>query len=103
MVLPRTYDEFDFDVVFKFEKLAALARKLGIVRFYYSDSSLPDVPMIMFISDGKEVQGTNWIESHYDYASDLANAKVIELDCGHYVHNFMQDMIAEDIREFIGE
>ena len=144
MVLPRTYDEFDFDCVFKFEKLAALARKLGIVRFFYSDSSLPsilskeekklyraiacrkvvnldvineglsiteavseidskpkpDVPMIMFISDGKEVQGTNWIESHYDYASDLANAKVIELDCGHYVHNFMQDRIAEEIREF---
>ena len=144
MVLPRSYDEFDFDGVFKFEKLAALARKLGIVRFFYSDSSLPsilskeekklyraiacrkvvnldvineglsiteavseidskpkpDVPMIMFISDGKEVQGTNWIESHYDYASDLANAKVIELDCGHYVHNFMQDRIAEEIREF---
>ncbi len=147
MVLPRTYDEFDFDVVFKFEKLAALARKLGIVRFYYSDSSLPDalskeekevyraiacrkavnidvineglsiteavseidskpkpdVPMIMFISDGKEVKGTNWTQTHYDYASDLSDAKVIELDCGHYVHNFMQDMIAEDIREFIGE
>ncbi|SEM36555.1 Pimeloyl-ACP methyl ester carboxylesterase [Butyrivibrio sp. ob235] len=147
MVLPRTYDEFDFDGVFKFEKLAALARKLGIVRFYYLDSSLPaalskeekelyraiacrkavnidvineglsitdavseidskpkqDVPMIMFISDGKEVKGTNWVQNHYDYASDLSDAKVIELDCGHYVHNFMQDRIAEDIREFIGE
>jgi hypothetical protein len=22
----------------------------------------PDVPMIMFISDGKEVMGTNWVE-----------------------------------------
>ncbi|WP_026498859.1 alpha/beta fold hydrolase [Butyrivibrio sp. WCD2001] len=147
MVLPRTYDEFDFDGVFKLEKLAALARKLGIVRFYYLDSSLPaalskeekelyraiacrkavnidvineglsitdavseidskpkqDVPMIMFISDGKEVKGTNWVQNHYDYASDLSDAKVIELDCGHYVHNFMQDRIAEDIREFIGE
>ena len=147
MVLPRTYDEFDFDGVFRFEKLAALARELGIVRFYYSDSSLPsalskeekelyraiacrnavnidvineglsiteavreidskpkpDVPMIMFLSDGKEVKGTNWIENHYDYVSDLTDAKVIELDCGHYVHNFMQDRIAEDIKEFIGE
>ncbi len=145
MVLPRTYDKFDFDSVFKFEKLAVLARKLGIVRFYYADSSLPsalskeekelyraiacrkavnidvinegfsiteavseidskpkpDVPMIMFLSDGKEVKGTNWIESHYDYASDLTDAKVIELDCGHYVHNFMQDRIAEEIREFV--
>ena len=32
MVLPRTYDEFDFDGVFRFEKLAVLARELGIVR-----------------------------------------------------------------------
>ena len=147
MVLPRTYDEFDFDGVFRFEKLAALARELGIVRFYYSDSSLPaalskeekelyrtiacrkavnvdvineglsiteavreidgkpkpDVPMLMFLSDGKEVKGTNWIENHYDYVSDLTDAKVVELGCGHYVHNFMQDRIAEDIKEFIGK
>ena len=144
MVLPRTYDEFDFDGVFRFEKLAVLARELGIVRFYYSDSSLPaalskeekelyrtiacrkavnvdvineglsiteavreidgkpkpDVPMLMFLSDGKEVKGTNWIENHYDYVSDLTDAKVVELGCGHYVHNFMQDRIAEEIREF---
>ena len=147
MVLPRTYDEFDFDGVFRFEKLAALARELGIVRFYYSDSSLPaalskeekelyraiacrkavnvdvineglsiteavreidgkpkpDVPMLMFLSDGKEVKGTDWIEKHYDYVSDLTDAKVVELGCGHYVHNFMQDRIAEDIKEFIGK
>ena len=145
MVLPRTYDEFDFAGVFRFEKLAALARELGIVRFYYSDSSLPsglskeekelyraiacrkavnidvineglsiteavreidskpkpDVPMLIFLSDGKEVKGTNWIENHYEYVSDLTDAEVIELGCGHYVHNFMQDRIAEDIREFM--
>ena len=147
MVLPRTYDEFDFDGVFRFEKLAAFAREMGIIRFYYSDSSLPsalskeekelyraiacrkavnvdvineglsiteavreidgkpkpDVPMLLFLSDGKEVKGTNWIENHYDYVSDLTDAKVVELGCGHYVHNFMQDRIAEDIKEFIGK
>ena len=59
--------------------------------------------MIMFISDGTEVKGTNWVKNHYDYASYLTNARVIELDCGHYVHNFKQDQIAEDIREFMGE
>lgn len=142
MVLPRTYDGFDFEGVFRYEKLAAFARELGIVRFFYSDSSLPstlstnekelyraiacrkavnidvineglaipdavreidskpkpDVPMIMFISDGRETKGTNWAENHYEYASDLSDAKVIELDCGHYVHNFRQDQIAEEIR-----
>ena len=59
--------------------------------------------MIMFLSDGKEVKGTDWIENHYDYVSDLTDAKVIELDCGHSVHNFKQDQIAEEIREFLGE
>ena len=135
MVLPRTYDGFDFEGVFRYEKLAAFAREPGIVRFFYSDSSLPsalskeakelyraiacrkavnigiineeraipdtvrevdskpkaDVPMIMFISDGRETKGTNWVENHYEYASDLTNAKVIELYCGHYVHNFRQE------------
>ena len=145
MVLPRTYDGFDFDGVYKYEKLAAFARKLGIVRFFYSDGSLPselskeekeiyravacriavnadvlnegfaitdavrkidgkpkpNVPMLMFVSDGKEVKGTNWVENHYDYAAKITNAKVIELDCGHYVHNFRQDKIAEEIRKFV--
>ncbi|MCR5166409.1 MAG: alpha/beta hydrolase [Oscillospiraceae bacterium] len=147
MVLPRTYDDFDFEGVFRYEKLAAFAREMGIVRFYYSDSSLPsalskeekelyraiacrkavnidiinegisitgavgeidskpkpDVPMLMFLSDGTEIKGTNWAENHYDYASDLTDARVIELDCGHYVHNFRQDEIAKEIREFIGK
>ena len=147
MVLTSTYDEFDFESVLRYEKLAAFARKLGIVRFFYSDSSLPsalskeekeiyraiacrkavnidvinegaaipdavreidgkpkpDIPMLMFLSDGKEIKGTDWAGRHYDYASDLTKAKVIELDCGHYVHNFMQDRIAEEIREFVGK
>ena len=147
MVLPRTYDGFDFEGVLRYEKLAAFARKLGIVRLFYLDGSLPsslskeekklyraiackiavnvdiinegfalvdavkeidgkhkpDVPMLMFLSDGKEIQGTNWIEKHYDYASDLTDAKVIELGCGHYVHNFKQDQIAEEIRNFIAD
>jgi hypothetical protein len=43
------------------------------------------------------------LHDHYEYASDLTDANVIELDCGHYVHNFMQNKIAEDIREFLDE
>ena len=147
MVLPRTYDDFDFEDIYRFEKLAAFARDLGLVRFYYSDSLLPsglskeekelyraigckiavnddiineslavtdavreidsrpkpDVPMIMFVSDGTEVKGADWIGKHYEYASDLTNAKVIELDCGHYVHNFKQEQICEEMKDFINK
>ena len=145
MVLPRTYDGFDFEGILRYEKLAAFARDMGIIRFYYSDSSLPSalskeekelyralacriavnvdiinegkaitdavskidskpkpvVPMLMFVSDGTETRGLNWGGAHQDYASDLTKAKVIELDCGHYVHNFEQELIAGEIRAFI--
>ena len=144
-VLPRTYDNFDIEGTLKLEKVFTVARELGIVRFYYSDSMLPsdlskeekdlyraiasrnvcnidvvneglaireavelidskpkpDVPMVMFISDGKETKGSDWVGNHYAYAADLSNAKVIELGCGHYVHYFKADEIASEMRSFI--
>ncbi len=145
MSLPRAYDHFDFDgIVFK-ERLAGIARELGLVRFFYKDGSLPqalskeekdiykaigcriavnediinegqaipeacktidrmpkpDIPMLMFVSDGKETGVDNWIDIQKEYASDLSKAKVIELDCGHYVHNFKQGQISNDMKEFI--
>lgn len=145
MSLPRAYDHFDFDgIVFK-ERLAGIARELGLVRFFYTDGSLPqalskeekdiykaigcriavnediinegqaipetcktidsapkpDIPMLMFVSDGKETGIDNWIDIQKEYASDLSDAKVIELNCGHYVHNFKQEQISNDIKEFI--
>jgi len=56
----------------------------------------------MFVSDGHETGVENWIDIQSDYISDLTNAEVIELDCGHYVHNIRQDKIAEKLVEFIG-
>lgn len=145
MSLPRVYDHFDFDgIVFK-ERLAGIARELGLARFFYTDGSLPqalskeekeiykaigcriavnediiyegqaipeacktidsapkpDIPMLMFVSDGKETGIDNWIEVQKEYASDLSDAKVIELDCGHYVHNLKQEQIRNDMKEFI--
>lgn len=61
----------------------------------------PDVPMLLFVSDGKENGGESWIEAQKEYAADLSDAAVIELDCGHYVHNFEFDRIAEEMREFM--
>ena len=61
----------------------------------------PDVPMIMFISDGKETNGSDWVGNHYAYAEDLSNAKVVELGCGHYVHYFEPERIASETKNFI--
>ena len=144
-VLPRTYDNYDIEGTLKLEKYIVALREMGILRFYYSDSFLPDaltaeekdlyraiasrntvnvdvvnegraiadavqlidskpkpdVPMLMFISDGEETKGSDWIGNHYLYAEDLTNARVIELGCGHYVHYFRAEEIASEMRTFI--
>ena len=144
-VLPRTYDNYDIEGTLKLEKYIVALREMGILRFYYSDSFLPDaltaeekdlyraiasrntvnvdvvnegraiadavqlidskpkpdVPMLMFISDGEETKGSDWIGNHYLYAEDLTNVRVIELGCGHYVHYFKAEEIASEMRTFI--
>ncbi len=144
-VLPRTYDDFDIKGTLRFEQFVAAAREMGFLRFYYSDSFLPDalsqdekklyraiasrntanadvvnesnaiteavglidskskpdVPMLMFVSDGKETRSNDWVSNHYAYAEDLSNARVIELGCGHYVHYFEAETIEKEIRKFI--
>lgn len=61
----------------------------------------PDIPTLMFLSDGKETGGQMWIDAIHDYADGLTDAKVIELDCGHNVAQEKPDEIAEAMREFI--
>lgn len=61
----------------------------------------PDIPMLMFVSNGKETGIDNWIDIQKEYASDLSDAKVIELNCGHYVHNFKQEQICAEMKVFI--
>ena len=36
-----------------------------------------------------------------DYVSDMPNATLIELDCGHFVHCFESERIAKEMKEFI--
>ena len=61
----------------------------------------PNVPMLMFASDGSQTQAKNWVQLQHDYAASLSNAVVIELGCGHYVHHFKPERIAEETRAFL--
>lgn len=145
MAMPRHYDEFDLEGTLKYEKLAAAAREIGLVRLFYTDSAIPgtltkeekslyralaarkvvnidvqyegeaipaacseidsrpipDIPTLLFVSDGKETRVSNWISAQYDYAAGLINAEVTELDCGHYVHDFEYERIGMEMKEFI--
>jgi len=62
---------------------------------------IPDVPTLLFVSNGKEVGVENWIEIQHDYVTNLSVSKVIELDCGHYVHCHDYEAIARDIKQFV--
>lgn len=146
MSVPNAYSEEDFgwgkDIILN---IIAAGREIGIVRLFFSGSSLPDtltqnekdiyralacsnycnknvrnegkyileaidiinsrpkpdVPMLMFISDGSETGGEDWINAQKDYASGLTDAQTVGLDCGHMVHRFRQEQINRDMREFI--
>ena len=63
----------------------------------------PSCPMLLFISNG---QGTGWDTETWrkvqiNYISNIENAKYIELDCSHYVHDYKYKEINEEIRNFV--
>ena len=65
--------------------------------------SLPQVPMLLFVSNGS---GTGWNEDEWrgyqeSYVENVENGKLINLDCPHYVHDYEYDIIGEEIRAFL--
>ena len=67
-------------------------------------NSIPQVPMLLFISDGSGGTGftkENWRSIPEEYISGSDNADYIELDCPHYVHDYEFEEISKEIRNFI--
>ena len=58
-----------------------------------------ECPVLMFVSNGKQVS-PNWLEHEQDFA-EQCNAKLINLNCGHYVHYYKSDLISTEIRNFV--
>lgn len=58
-----------------------------------------DCPILMFVSDGKQVSA-NWIEYQNEFVRKN-KAKIIQLNCGHYVHYYESELISKDIKDFI--
>lgn len=55
--------------------------------------------LLMFVSNGKQVS-SNWLEHEREFA-EQCNAKIITLNCGHYVHYYESDLISNEIRNFV--
>ena len=58
-----------------------------------------DLPVLMFVSDGTEI-GEYWIPCQKRFAAEN-DAQLIQLDCGHYIHHFKPEYIAEKTLEYL--
>jgi len=67
-------------------------------------NGIPQIPMLLFISDGSGGTGFDeetWRRIPKEFISDFENAKYVELDCPHYVHDYEYDKINLEIRDFL--
>lgn len=65
---------------------------------------VPQVPMLLFLSDGSGGTGFDtptWREIPKSYLNMAENGRYIELDCPHYIHDHEYEQIAEEIGIFL--
>ncbi len=68
-----------------------------------AEGLMPQVPMLLFSSNGKGT-GFNeekWRAIHADFARNVDDVTLIDLDCGHYVHNQAYDEMAKMIDDWL--
>ncbi len=65
-------------------------------------AALPDTPTLQFISTYNS-NYEYWKSTHQELvdASSLSLGELIELDCGHYLHQYESERIAEEMKAFI--
>jgi len=69
-----------------------------------AQNGVPQVPMLLFISDGTGGTGFDketWRRIQEKYISEVESGKYIELDCPHYVHDYEYGRISEEIKSFL--
>lgn len=65
---------------------------------------VPQVPMLLFLSDGSGGTGFDretWRSIPKEYISGAGDGTYIELDCPHYVHDHEYERISREIRLFL--
>lgn len=63
---------------------------------------LPKTPTLQFIS-GVNKDNKLWTDSHKEMVDASSKGRMVQLDCGHYVHKFESEKIAEEMKAFIAE
>lgn len=65
---------------------------------------VPQLPMLLFISDGSGGTGFDketWRRIPVEYLSQVNDGTCLELDCPHYVHNYEYQEIAAHMADFL--
>ena len=65
-------------------------------------ADLPSTPTLQFISTYNS-NYEYWKSTHQELVDASTFGKLIELDCGHYLHQFESERIAEEMKDFIEE
>ena len=60
-----------------------------------------DCPILVFVSDGKQVS-SGWIDHERRFAAET-NAKAVYLNCGHYIHYYESERISQEIITFVNQ
>jgi len=71
-----------------------------------SDMEIPQLPMLMFISDGSGGTGFDketWRKIQIEYIAKVDGGRYIELDCPHYIHDYEYETISTEIGVFLNE
>ncbi len=63
---------------------------------------LPKTPTLQFIS-GTNRDNERWVDSHREMTDASSHGRMVQLDCGHYVHHYESEKIAKEIRSFLSE
>ena len=64
------------------------------------------VPMLLLVSDGRWIafpDGAEWRQLQRDFAEEQADRRLVELDCGHYIHQHLPGEAAARILAWIEE
>ncbi|ALX50512.1 hydrolase [Lentibacillus amyloliquefaciens] len=84
------------DMINEIKNIKANAQKV-------KEAGTPSVPILLFSSNGQETgfDEKRWIEIQNNFSNKNDNARLIELDSSHYIHNIEYGRIAEESKEFI--
>ncbi len=69
-----------------------------------NDMGVPQIPMLLFISDGSGGTGFDketWRKIPIEYISQVNDGEYVELDCPHYVHDYEYEVISEKMVAFL--